>query len=256
MHRFYLPPSQAQGSSLTITGREAHHAIHVLRVKRGEHVVVLDGAGGEVTCDVCEVDRHKLGLAVLQKTSVPPLPFRIVLAQALTKGKSMDLIVQKATELGVHRIVPILSDRSVVQVEEESAAAKVEKWQTIAIESIKQCGSPWLPSIDHPMTPQSFLMSGEKFDLMLIASLQTDARHPREHFERFRGEHHREPKTLCVWIGPEGDFTPAEIHAIKNAAALPISLGPLVLRSETAAIYSLAVLNYELQATLQTRPAP
>jgi 16S rRNA (uracil1498-N3)-methyltransferase len=98
------------------------------------------------------------------------------------------------------------------------------------------------------VTPQEFLLRAEIFDLSLIASLQGDARHPRERFDSFRSDRKRSPGSLCVWVGPEGDFTPAEINSIRAAGALPITLGPLVLRSETAAIYCLSFINYELQS--------
>jgi 16S rRNA (uracil1498-N3)-methyltransferase len=159
----------------------------------------------------------------------------------------MDLIVQKATELGVHRIVPILSERSVSQIEDDAAASKLEKWHATMVESIKQCGSTWLPMIEPPQPVQKFLAAGEKFDLSLVASLQSDARHPRQFFQNFASEKKRAPKSVCVWVGPEGDFTPAEMNVIRQAGALPMTLGPLVLRSETAAIYCLSILNYELQ---------
>src|SRR5207247_9183297 len=111
-------------------------------------------------------------LAVSQRNAIPPLPYRLLLAQAVTKGKTMDVIVQKATELGVHRIIPILSERSVPHVEEESAPAKVEKWEIAAIDAVKQCGSAWLPQIDFPLMVQAFLAHGNRFDLSLIATLQ------------------------------------------------------------------------------------
>ena len=166
----------------------------------------------------------------------------------MPKAKAMDYIVQKATELGASRVVPILSERTIVHLDGEEAADKAEKWQQIAIESIKQCGSPWLTKIETPVTLKTFLARREEFDLPLIASLQEDSRHPREFIQNFRDDHKRLPVTGCVWIGPEGDFSPAEMNIIKSEGALPITLGRLVLRSDTAAIYSLAVLNYELQS--------
>src|SRR5204863_3917624 len=111
------------------------------------------------------------------------------------------------------------------------------KWQLIAVESIKQCGSPWLPQIDPPVTHQQFLARKEKFDLALLASLQPDAAHPRAYFETFQRDHNRLPESICVWVGPEGDFSPTELEAIRATGALPITLGPNVLRSETAALY-------------------
>jgi 16S rRNA (uracil1498-N3)-methyltransferase len=247
MHRFYLPPAQCQSPTLTLSEREAHHAVNVLRLRLRDRVVVLDGAGGEYLAEVLEVGVRGVRLKVAQKNTLAPLPYQVTLLQAVPKGKTMELIVQKATELGVHRIVPILSERVVAQLDEESAQEKVEKWGQTAVEAIKQCGSPWLPAVETPVSPQAFLARGEKWELPLIASLQPDARHPRQHFDAFVEERKRMPRSLCLWIGPEGDFTPSEINAVRAAGALPVTLGQLVLRSETAAVYGLSVLNYELQ---------
>ena len=248
MHRFYLPPDRARGKTLALTDREAHHALHVLRVRAGERVAVLDGAGRELMCVAETPARDELPLTVTQENVVPPLPYRVTLLQAVPKGKIIESIIQKAVELGVHRVVPLLSDRVVTQLDDQAAAARAEDWRGIAIEAIKQCGSAWLPTIDVPITPKNFLARNEKFELPLIGSLQDDRRHPREYFQTFQKEHGRIPGTVCVWVGPEGDFTPAELNAVKSSGALPITLGRLVLRSETAAIYALSVINYELQA--------
>lgn len=248
MHRFHVDPSQSQGPILTLSEKESHHALKVLRIRVGEKVVALDGAGTEFKCETIETTRDAVRLKVLQKNHIPPLPYQLTLVQAIPKGKTMDTIVQKATELGAARIVPLMAERTVSQLEEDTAASKVEKWQAICVESIKQCGSAWLPKIELPQTPAAFLASGERPELSLLATLQSDARHPRLHFREFAEERKRLPRTLSVWVGPEGDFTPAEINAIRSAGALPITLGPLILRSETAAIYCLAALNYELQA--------
>ena len=248
MHRFYLPPAQVKGPSLTLSDADAHHAQHVLRIRTNERVVVLDGAGHELLCEVQSAGREGVRLTVIQTNLLPPAPGRVTLAQAVTKAKTMDLIVQKATELGIHRLAPILSERSVSQIEEGNTATKLEKWHATTIEALKQCGSPWLPQIDAPQSTQKFLANNERFDLALIASLQPDAKHPREYFERFKAERGQAPKSICLWVGPEGDFTPAETNAVRQAGALPITLGPLILRSETAAIYCLSIVNYELQA--------
>jgi 16S rRNA (uracil1498-N3)-methyltransferase len=248
MHRFYLPPAQCKDNVLFLSDAEAHHALDVLRVRPGERVVVLDGAGQELLCEVQNPEHNRVKLTVVQRNAVPSLPYQVTLLQAIPKGKIIESIIQKATELGTHRIVPLLSDRVVTQLDDEGAAAKAEKWQHTAIEAIKQCGSAWLPQVEAPMTPKEYLARGERFELPLVASLQSDCRHPREYFKTFFAEKKRLPKTVCVWVGPEGDFTPAEMNMIKSSGALPITLGRLVLRSETAATYSLSVLNYELQS--------
>jgi len=249
MHRFYLAPDQCREPSLRLADREARHAIHVLRLRRGERVAVLDGAGNEFLCEVKNLEREAVQLAVVHQQFVPPLPCQVTLLQAIPKGKLFESIIQKATELGVARIVPILSERVVAQLDEETRPQKADKWRHVAVEAIKQCGSPWLPQIESPVTPKQFLARKEKIELPLIASLQDDRRHPRECFREFQAAHGRMPDSVCVWIGPEGDFTPAEINAIKTEGALPITLGRLVLRSETAAVYCLSILNYELQSS-------
>lgn len=246
MHRFYLPPAECLGTTLILNDREAHHASQVLRVRNGESVIVLDGAGYEFFCQVSEASRKAVVLTVRQKILTPRLSYKITLLQAIPKGKIIESIIQKATELGIARIVPVLSERVVTQLDEESSADKVDKWRLATIEAIKQCGQPWLPQIDSPITPNAFLDRNEKFDLSLIASLQNDSRHPREYFEAFANERRCKPQSVCIWVGPEGDFTLAEMESIKSAGVLPITLGRLVLRCETAAIYCLSILNYEL----------
>jgi len=248
MHRFYIDPAQGQQKILHLSERESHHGLRVLRVREGERVVALDGAGSEFMCEVQDIHDDTLSLKVLQKNFGARVPYQITLMQAIPKGKTMESIVQKATELGVHRIVPLLAERSVVQLQEESASAKVEKWQGTAIEAIKQCGSVWLPQIETPVSVAAFLSKGERPDLPLIATLQPGAQHPRKFFAEFSDERKRLPSSVAVWVGPEGDFTPAEINAIRGSGALPITLGQLILRSETAAFYCLSILNYELQA--------
>jgi len=243
MHRFHLPPERCQDEELFLTGSEAHHALHVVRVRRGQSVTVLDGAGHELLCDVQQSDRDKLRLCVRERKAAASPPCRITLLQAVPKGKLFESIIQKATELGAARIVPLLSERVVVHLNKNDAVRKAAKWQGIAVEAIKQCGAPWLPQVEIPITPEEFIAKKENFDLVLVGSLQADAKHPKTYLQGAS-----KPKTAAIWIGPEGDFTPAEIEKIKSSGAHPITLGPLVLRTETAATYCLSILNYELSA--------
>ena len=253
MHRFHLQPEQCNGPMLTLTGREAHHALHVLRLCKGDRLTVLDGSGRELICQVHSHNREQVSLTVIESKATPPLPCRVTLLQAIPKGKIIESIIQKATELGASRIVPLLSERTTVHLAPEDRSAKLEKWRLTAIEAVKQCGNPWLSQLEPPLTPRDFLARAEQFELALIASLQPDSRHPRQYFRAFFEQHGRMPHSVCVWIGPEGDFTPEEISAIKTAGARPITLGSLVLRSETAAVYCLSILNYELESTNDRR---
>ncbi|MGA2174972.1 MAG: 16S rRNA (uracil(1498)-N(3))-methyltransferase [Verrucomicrobiota bacterium] len=248
MRRFHLPPEQCQSDRLALTGGEAHHAADVLRLRPGERVTVLDGVGGEFICRVGAVERKKISLEVENFVREPAPACRITLVQAIPKGHIFDAIVQKATELGVWRVVPLLSERVATRLEGEAAEHKREKWQQTAVEAIKQCGQRWLPRVEAPVTLPAWLARGERFDLALVGSLEEDRRHAREYFAAFERARQSRPASVCVWIGPEGDFAPLEMDAIKNAGALPMTLGPLVLRSETAAVYALSIINYELQA--------
>lgn len=248
MHRFYLPSADSKTGRLTLAGPEAHHALRVLRLRHGDPVTILNGAGGEFLCRVEDFDRDKLHLTIVESKSVSAPPCQITLLQALPKGKIIDSIIQKATELGVACIVPLLSERVVADLGEKHAGRKAEKWQHVAIEAIKQCGAAWLPRVEAPVTPLEFLARKENFELSLVGSLQPGAQHPRKYFQNFATQHNRKPQSVFIWIGPEGDFTPEEVATIVSAGALPITLGKLVLRVETAATYCLSIINYEIQS--------
>jgi 16S rRNA (uracil1498-N3)-methyltransferase len=158
----------------------------------------------------------------------------------------MDSIVQKATELGVDRIVPVLTERTVPEFGPGTGASKRERWLGVAVESMKQCGTPWLPEILEPAPIAMRLKNGERGELGLVGSLQAGAQHPRRCFEQFVTERGRLPSSVEVWVGPEGDFTPEEMDRIVESGARPITFGRLVLRSETAAVYGLSVVQYEM----------
>src|SRR3954453_21105794 len=134
MHRFYLPPEQC-GASMRLEGREAHHAMHVLRLGVGDTLQILDGAGNIYDCRIASVHKSGVQLECVQQRSVPPLPWAITLFQALPKGKTFDLIVEKATELGAHRLVPIISERVVGSFSDNDR--KRERWKLTAVDAIK-----------------------------------------------------------------------------------------------------------------------
>ncbi len=248
MHRFYIAPAEWNPAALNLSGTEAHHARDVLRMKTGERLVVFNGHGHEVTAEIAEIDRAHISLRKLHEARTPSLPCRITLAQAIPKGKNMELIVQKAVEIGASEIVPLISERTVVHLETDDAAQKQRKWQSIAIEAAKQCGQNWLPDVQLPQTPRDFFARTVTADLQLIGSLQSDAHHLKILLADYEREHARRPRSVLICIGPEGDFTPAELNVARGHGCQPITLGPIILRVETAAIYCLSVLSYELLA--------
>ncbi|MDX2226417.1 MAG: 16S rRNA (uracil(1498)-N(3))-methyltransferase [Verrucomicrobiae bacterium] len=249
MDRFHIPPAQFNLQGLRLTGPEAHHCVGVMRHREGDSIVVFDGQGLEVMGKIVSLSKNEVVLSIQNQSKTPPLPCAITLAQAIPKGKNMEAILQKATELGAHRIVPLLSARTVVHVDEDRADSKAGKWQHTVIEAAKQCGTNWVPRVDQPVEVKRFFDEKPRFDLMLIASLQPDARHFKKVLADVREEGSgRKPSSVLILIGPEGDFTPAEISLAKGAGCQPITLGPQVLRCETAAIYTLSLLSYELQS--------
>jgi 16S rRNA (uracil1498-N3)-methyltransferase len=246
-HRFYIPPERWSLNSLVLGDSEAHHCIDVLRLGVRSRVVVFNGRGAEITAEITAIENGSVHLKELISTKTESLRSAITLAQAIPKGKNMDLIIQKATELGVARIVPLVSDRTIVQLEEGELHRRRERWKQVMIEAAKQSGQNWLPEIAVPVTPKQFFIEFDRYELPLIASLQNDARNFKKVLANFREQHGRRPGSALILIGPEGDFTPAETSSAKSAGCIPVSLGPIVLRTETAAIYSLSVLAYELQ---------
>jgi 16S rRNA (uracil1498-N3)-methyltransferase len=235
---------------ITLPAGESHHLVTVNRARVGDTVVAFNGRGTEWTCELTDARKAGATLRVRETSTREPLPCAITLAQALPKGGVMDDIVRHATELGAARIVPLATERTQVHLEGDRSDKKVEKWRVTALEAAKQCGNPFLPEID-TVQPLAAWLAGEivkTAQLKLVASLHPDACALREVVATFRTQHDRSPANAVWLVGPEGDFSPAEMAAARMAGFVPVTLGPLVLRCDTAATAALAVLGYEAMA--------
>jgi 16S rRNA (uracil1498-N3)-methyltransferase len=245
--RAFCTPPAAEPAELTLSADESHHLVAVNRARPGDTVVAFDGRGTEWICELTNDRKNGATLKVRFRQKAKPLPYEITLGQALPKGPSMDAIVRKATELGAARLAPLESERTQVHLDGDRSDKKIEKWQTAALEAAKQCGNPFLPQILPVQSAAAFMEGARGYDLKLIASLQPGAKSLKTVLAAFQATQGRAPQKVVWLVGPEGDFTPAELSQAKTCGFEPITLGPLVLRCETAALYALSVLSYELQ---------
>jgi 16S rRNA (uracil1498-N3)-methyltransferase len=245
MRRFFHGKEPDAGGVIVLAGAEAHHAAHVIRLRRGEPAVVLDGRGHEYLCEALSIDRHEVRLQVRESTFHERRPETLRLVQAITRGRSFDSIIQHAVELGCDEIEAMITERVIARPSTDEAAGKRGKWEQAAIEAIKQCGAFWLPRVTGPNSLTSALAKDRETELRLVGALTGERNSIRAAFNRFAGNHARLPVSVSIWIGPEGDFTPAELDAILGAGVQAVKLGRHTLRAETAALSALSVLNAE-----------
>ena len=246
-YRAYLSAAAPGAAEIRLTPEESHHLITVNRCGRGDPVTVFDGRGAEWLTECTDPSKGGAVLRVKEARQAPPRPHAISLAQALPKGATMDDIVRQATEIGAARIVPLLSERTQVHLDGDRAEKKIEKWRTAAIEAAKQCGNPWLPEIAPLQAYAAFVAAARDYDLKLIASLHAGTTTLKKSLAGYAARHGHAPRKVLWLVGPEGDFSPGEMTAAISAGFQPITLGPLVLRSDTAAVYALSILSHELQ---------
>jgi 16S rRNA (uracil1498-N3)-methyltransferase len=243
--RAHCIPAREDSAELLLSAEESHHLVVVNRAREGDPVVAFDGQGREWDCELSSARKAGAVLRVRILRHAPLLPFSLTLAQAMPKGPCMDAIVRKATEIGARRIIPMETERTQVRLEAGRQDRKTDKWQVAALEAAKQCGNPWLPAIDGVRSLSQVLAECDG-DLRLVASLHPGARGLKPVISEAAQRLGRRPRSAVWLVGPEGDFTPAEMSQALAAGFVPVTLGPLVLRCETAAVYALSVLSHEL----------
>ncbi|MGB0581327.1 MAG: RsmE family RNA methyltransferase [Limisphaerales bacterium] len=231
MRRLYVPEVEEGAQTLSLPAGEAHHARTVLRAREGDRFEILNGQGRRLIGAVLTVSRQGVVLEIESESAEARPAFDLVLCQAVVKGKAMDWIVEKGTELGVSQILPVQCERSV------SVGAKHERWCDLAISAMKQCGRAWLPEISTVVSLTEGLQIAGKCDQLIVASLFGERVGLWECLDG--------AKSVALWIGPEGDFTEREIEALREAGVNPVSLGPNVLRAETAALAGLSCIQHE-----------
>ena len=237
-YRFYAPPLSFTEASVRLDADEAHHLTRVLRLGSGARVFVFDGEGGEYECEVARVAKHEVELNLLRRLDdAVESPLRLTLAQALIKGDKFDWVIQKATELGVTRIVPLVTDHADIKRAEERAGQRLQRWRRISLEALKQCGRRRLVEICEPATFDDFCGSTTSGERLIFS----------EHGGKSLAEVSaklRDVNQLNLCVASEGGWSEHELRKAASCGFTLVSLGTRILRTETAAIFAVALAQH------------
>lgn len=243
MYMFFVEPRQIAGGRVTITGPDVNHIRNVLRMKPGEVVRISDEKDFCGQCRVEELSEDQILLTVEEEAASTELPAEVTLFQGLPKGDKMEWIIQKNTELGIRRIVPVAMKRSVVKLDAKKAASKVARWQAIAESAGKQSGRTRLPEVASVMTYAEALKEAADYDLLLLPYESAEGMEAARRLLQSAVPGMR----IGILIGPEGGFEPAEVEAAVAAGWQVLSLGRRILRTETAGMTVMASLMLHLE---------
>ena len=244
MHHFFVTPQQISGDKIRIEGGDVNHMKNVLRMKLHEKAEISDGESRTYLCEVEAYEEDVAVLHILEEMEADTEPAsKLYLFQGLPKSDKMELIVQKAVELGVYQVIPVAMKRSVVRLDDKKAAKKADRWNSIAESAAKQAGRSRIPEVTMPLSYKEALKMAEELDVTLLPyELAGGMEVTREVIRLINiGQ------SVGIFIGPEGGFEPEEVDAAVSMGATVITLGRRILRTETAGLATLAVLMFELE---------
>ncbi len=245
MHCFYCEAGNVTEKQIIITGSDVNHIKNVLRMKPGEELMVCDGNGTEYTCVISEFPAGEVLLSIqkAEKASTE-LPVRLKLYQGLPKKDKMELIIQKAVELGAVEIIPVMTKRCIVKLEDDKKEAKkLERWQAIAESAAKQSGRGIIPAVGHVISFKEAIKQAVAEGMALIPYEMAEG---MQSLKKAVAQASKQ-QVISVFIGPEGGFEEAEVEFAKEQGVIPVSLGKRILRTETAGFTSLSILMYEIE---------
>ncbi|MCQ2400878.1 MAG: 16S rRNA (uracil(1498)-N(3))-methyltransferase [Lachnospiraceae bacterium] len=249
MYHFFVDENSILGDEIIITGSDYNHAVNVLRLKNGERIMVSDESGTDYYCTVGDPDGNELRVHIEEKSEENhELPARVVLYQSLPKSDKMELIIQKATELGVTDIVPVESRNCIMKLEPKKVASKIARWQSIAEAAAKQSKRSVIPAVHDPMTFVEAVKRAEEESSVRIIPYE-DERGMTGMCEAIIS--FLPGSDIAVFVGPEGGYDKIEIRHAMNHGIKPVSLGKRILRAETAAISILSLIMIRLEIALE-----
>ncbi|MBB81026.1 MAG: hypothetical protein CMN02_08555 [Roseibacillus sp.] len=241
MDRFFVAKASWVNSKVLLSLEESHHCVRVMRKSAGDRIEVFDGAGRWARGVIAEGSDREVTVMIEEEGTTQKKKPSLLMAIAVAKGKTMELVIQKSVELGVDRIQPLLTENMAIHWSGEVLKGKQEKWRRVAMEACKQCGQNIVPEVCPVVAFEDGLEAGGE-EVRFLASLDQRARPLRCEVEELPADLH----SVELFIGPEGDFSPSETEQAIRSGLRPVSFGSRVLRVETAVIYGLSVLGYEL----------
>ena len=244
MHHFFVTPQQISGDKIRIEGGDVNHMKNVLRMKLHEKAEISDGESRTYLCEVEAYEEDVAVLHILEEMEADTEPAsKLYLFQGLPKSDKMELIVQKAVELGVYQVIPVEMKRSVFRLDDKKKKKKADRWNSIAESAAKQAGRSRIPEVTMPLSYNEALKMAEELDVTLLPyELAGGMEVTREVIRQIKSG-----QSVGIFIGPEGGFEPEEVDAAVSMGAKVITLGRRILRTETAGLATLAVLMFELE---------
>lgn len=244
MQHFFVIPEQVGETEIYVTGQDVNHMKNVLRMKIGEQVEVSDGNNKKYLCEVSAYEEEQAVLRILEiKEADTELKSRLYLFQGLPKNDKMELIVQKAVELGAYEVIPVSMKRCVVKLDAKKAAKKMERWNSISESAAKQAGRSIIPKVSDIVSYREALERAEQLDVVLVPYELEEGM-----AETKKLLHQIQPgQSVGIFIGPEGGFEREEVEQAIEAGAHPVTLGRRILRTETAGFTMLSILMFELE---------
>lgn len=244
MQHFFVVPDQVRDGYIEITGSDVNHMKNVLRMKTGEQLEISDGNNKKYLCEIESLEADKVTARILEEREAEnELPSKLYLFQGLPKSDKMELIIQKAVELGAWEVIPVATKRAVVKLDQKKAAKKRERWSGISESAAKQAGRNVIPEIKQVMNFQEALSYAKSLDVLLIPyELAEGMQTTKERIQAIQPG-----QSVGIFIGPEGGFEQEEVKLAMEAGAYPITLGRRILRTETAGMTMLSVLMYHLE---------
>ncbi|RAT96048.1 16S rRNA (uracil(1498)-N(3))-methyltransferase [Brevibacillus sp. Leaf182] len=243
MQRYFVEPHSFTENELTIVGDDVHHIVNVMRAREGEEIIISDGAGKSARAKLVYLSAKEVRAEVMEMLQEErELPIRVTIGQGLPKGEKLEWILQKGTELGAYSFFPFSSERTIVKLDAKKEAKKLERWRKIVKEAAEQSHRAVLPELLSPVSFREILQAGQSYTHCAIAYEKEGSTTIHQVLEEMTAG-----DSLLVLVGPEGGFSPEEVAQAESKGFLTVSLGPRILRTETASQYVLACASYQFE---------